>query len=60
MVYIDDMNAPYRGMIMCHMIADSTEELLDMVETIGVNIKWIQRCLVLTMSILMYALVRRD
>jgi hypothetical protein len=39
MVYIDDYNAKYRGMIMCHMIADSTSELLEMVEKIGVNKK---------------------
>lgn len=42
MVYIDDFNANYKGMIMCHMIADTTEELLEMVDKIGVNKKWIQ------------------
>lgn len=42
MVYIDDYNAKYRGMIMCHMIADSTEELLQMVDKIGVQRKWIE------------------
>lgn len=42
MVYIDNFNAPYRGMIMCNMIADTTEELLQMVDKIGVNKKWIQ------------------
>ena len=42
MVYIDNMNAPYRGMKMCHMIADSTNELLEMAGKIGVNAKWIQ------------------
>ncbi len=42
MVYVDDYNAPYRKMIMCHMIADSTEELLAMADTIGVQRKWIQ------------------
>jgi hypothetical protein len=36
------MNAPYKGMIMCHMVADTTEELLRMVTSIGVNPKWIQ------------------
>lgn len=41
-VYVDDMNAPYRGMKMCHMIADSTDELLAMVDRIGVQRKWIQ------------------
>lgn len=42
MVYIDNFNAPYRGMKMCHMIADTTEELLEMADKIGVNQKWIQ------------------
>jgi hypothetical protein len=42
MVYIDNMNAPYRGMLMCHMVADTTEELLNMVDKIGVNRKWLQ------------------
>lgn len=42
MVHIDNMNARYRHMIMCHMIADTKEELLDMARKIGVNIKWIQ------------------
>lgn len=43
MVYIDDMNCGYGRMIMCHMIADSTEELLEMADKIGVNRKWIQK-----------------
>lgn len=30
-------------MIMCHMIADSREELLAMVDRIGVQRKWIQK-----------------
>lgn len=42
MVYIDNFNARYRGMKMCHMIADSTAELLAMVDKIGVQRKWIQ------------------
>jgi hypothetical protein len=41
-VYIDNMEAPYRGMKMCHMVADTTEELLEMVDKIGVKRKWIQ------------------
>lgn len=41
-VYIDNFNAPYRGMIMCHMIADTRKELLEMVDKIGVQRKWIQ------------------
>lgn len=43
MVYIDDMNRPYRGMIMCHMISDKREELIKMAKLIGVNPKWIQK-----------------
>ena len=41
-VYVDDMNAPFGRMLMCHLIADSTEELLAMVDKIGVQRKWIQ------------------
>ncbi len=42
MVYVDDMQAPYRRMIMCHMVADTKEELLAMADSIGVQRKWIQ------------------
>jgi|SRR5579859_3706631 len=42
MVYVDNFNAPYRRMKMCHMIADSTAELLEMVDKIKVQRKWIQ------------------
>lgn len=42
MVYIDSFNAPFGRMKMCHMIADTTEELLAMVDKIGVQRKWIQ------------------
>lgn len=41
-VYVDTMKAQYGRMKMCHMIADSTEELLAMVDHIGVARKWIQ------------------
>lgn len=41
-VYVDDMRAPFRGMLMCHMIADTSEELLQMVDRISVKRKWIQ------------------
>lgn len=42
MVYIDDFNAPFGNMVMCHMIADTADELLKMVDKIGVQRKWIQ------------------
>lgn len=41
-VYVDDMNAPFGRMLMCHLIADTTAELLAMVDKIGVQRKWIQ------------------
>lgn len=42
MVYVDSFNAPFGRMVMCHMMADTTQELLDMVDKIGVQRKWIQ------------------
>ena len=42
-VYVDSMRAKFGRMKMCHMIADSTEELLQMADKIGVNRKWIQK-----------------
>lgn len=42
-VYVDDMRAPYGRMRMSHMIADSTEELLEMADRIGVARRWIQQ-----------------
>ena len=42
MVYVDDFSHPYKGMQMSHMIADTQKELLDMVDKIGVQRKWIQ------------------
>lgn len=42
-VYVDDMEAPFGRMIMCHMIADTRAELLEMVDAIGIPRKWIQK-----------------
>lgn len=41
-VYVDDMEAPFGRMIMCHMIADTHIELLQMADRIQVQRKWIQ------------------
>jgi hypothetical protein len=41
-IYVDDFNHPYGRMLMCHMIADTTEELLKMADAIGVQCRWIQ------------------
>lgn len=46
-VYVDDMYTISLGnfgnMKMSHLIADTTEELLEMVDKIGVKRKWIQK-----------------
>lgn len=42
MVYVDNMTAKFGRMIMCHMIADTQEELFEMVDKIGVQRKWVQ------------------
>lgn len=41
-VYVDNMAANFGNMVMCHMLADTPEELLGMAEKIGVHRKWIQ------------------
>ena len=42
-VYVDDVKHPFRSMIMCHMWADSLDELLEMADRIGVARKWLQK-----------------
>lgn len=42
-VYVDDMNAPYGRMVMCHMVADTDEELHAMAAKIGVARRWHQK-----------------
>lgn len=41
-VFIDSMRAPFGRMVMCHMFADTTEELLAMADRIGVQRRWLQ------------------
>ena len=40
--YVDDVRHNFGRMVMCHLWADTEEELLAMVDRIGVQRKWIQ------------------
>lgn len=42
MVYVDDAKIPFYRMKMCHMLADTLEELHSMADKIGVDRKWFQ------------------
>lgn len=42
MVYVDDMRAPFGRLILCHMLADSDEELLAMAKRLDLMRKWHQ------------------
>lgn len=41
-VYVDDMKAAFGRMVMCHMVADTTDELHAMADRIGVTRQWYQ------------------
>lgn len=42
-VYVDNMEAAFGRMKMCHCWADTRPELFDMMRKIGVQLKWFQR-----------------
>ncbi len=42
-IYVDNMRAAYGRMLMCHMAADTTDELLAMADKIGVARRWLQK-----------------
>lgn len=42
-VYVDDMRAQFGRMVMCHMSADTDEELHAMADRIGVARRWHQK-----------------
>lgn len=41
-VYVDQMKIPYGRMLMCHMLADSLDELHDMAQKLGLKRQWFQ------------------
>lgn len=41
-VYVDAPIWPYGRMMMCHMLADTLDELHAMADTVGVKRKWFQ------------------
>ena len=41
--YVDDVRHTFGRMVMCHLWADTLDELLAMVDKIGVQRKWLQQ-----------------
>ena len=42
-VYVDDQRLSFGRMLMCHMVADSHDELMAIANKIGVAARWIQK-----------------
>lgn len=42
-VYVDEAKHPFGRMIMCHMMADTHEELLAMADKLGLNRRHLQK-----------------
>lgn len=42
-VYVDDAKKKFGRMIMCHMVADSIDELHDMADKLGLKRSWYHR-----------------
>lgn len=43
MVYVDDYRAPFRGMVMSHLVADTEAELDAFASRLGLKSRWKQR-----------------
>ena len=41
-VYVDTARHPFKGYVMCHMVADSLDELHAMADKIGMERRWFQ------------------
>ena len=42
-VYVDNAMIPFHGLLMNHMLADTSEELLAMATRLGIDHKWLQK-----------------
>ena len=42
MIFVDTAKNAFRNMIMSHMMADTTDELIELAENIGLRSRWIQ------------------
>ena len=42
MIYVDSTRNPLGNMIMCHMVADTHEELMEAAKKLGLQASWIQ------------------